>query len=411
MGELTRRSFLSGATLGAVGLATVGLAGCSSESTSSDDSSSEIVWDVETDVIVCGAGGAGLAAACAAAEAGVEVLCYEASVFAGGTSALSGGVMQAAGTKWQKEYSSFQDDTPEVHAACYIKQAEGIGDEELIQVICDNAPAGLEWLESLGVNWNKIYGNNHVPYCDAENLHADRIHCYEGGGAANGGKIYTDIQYAEAERLGATFEFGASVQHLVSDDEIGIQGVIVEVSGKEVYAKARKGVILALGGIDRNEKLAKALNQQMYWDLTTQQVLISESANGDGIRMGLEVQAALATVGGCIDFDGSTGHATDNSLTLLPCIYVNQNGNRFVCEDATYAYAYRAIFQQCTQIGGDTYMVLDQNMVEQEIAPWGSDPDAAVETGTLLTGDTYEELAEAMGVPVDALESTMERWN
>ncbi len=408
MKELSRRNFLGGAALGVAGLATVGLAGCS---TGASSSAGEASWDAEADVVVCGGGGTGLAAACAAAEGGASVLCYEALETPGGTSAMSGGVMQAAGTKWQKELSSFKDDSPEIHAACYVKQSEGLGDEELIKVVCDGAPAGLEWLESLGVKWNTIYGNNHVPYCDAENLHADRIHAYEGGGAAFGGKVYTDLEFAEAERLGVQFVFQALVKSLIVDSDIGVQGVEVEVEGETLRVKARKGVVLGLGGIDRNIELAKALNQQMYWDLTTQASHIAATANGDGIRMGLEVQAALATVGGCIDHCGVTAAATNNHKPELPAIYINAAGSRFVCEDATYAYTYRAIFQQCTQLNGDTWKILDQNMVEQGVGPWAEDPAAAVEEGILIQADSYAELAEAIGVSVSTFEATMARWN
>jgi urocanate reductase len=231
MKELSRRGFLSGAALGAASLAGAGLFGCSSkpESGSSNGTSgSAIVWGAETEVVVCGAGGTGLAAACAAAKAGAKVICYEIQSGPGGTSALSGGVMQAAGTKWQKEYTTFKTDTPAVHAACYIKQAEGIANEELVKLICDAAPGDLEWLESLGVKWDHVYGNTHVPYCDPENLHADRIHAYEGGGAGGGGKIYTDIEYAEAQKLGVTFEFNCEVKSLIYDKAKGVLGVVVK---------------------------------------------------------------------------------------------------------------------------------------------------------------------------------------
>jgi len=416
MKELSRRAFLSGLAASSV-LGAAALAGCSPNAPGggatppSGGDLSNITWDDETDVVICGAGGTGLAAACAAAKAGVGVIVYDKDTKTGGTTAMSGGVIQAAGTKWQKQYTTYQDDTPEKHAQCYIKQAEGIGNEELIKSLCAGMPEALDWLAGLGINWNHVYGNNHVPFVDALGLHADRIHSYEGGGAAAGGVIMTDAEHAEAERLGAKFVFNATVNHLIPNGDKGIAGVIVTVNGQPQNIKAKRGVILALGGIDRNEELSRELNQQQYWNLTTQQCFISPFATGDGIVMGLEVGAAMATVGGTIDFDMATGQATDNSKPQLPCVIVNRQGKRFVCEDATYAYQYRAIFQQMTQLDGPTWMVLDQNMVEQSIGPWAADPAAAVANGTLVTGNSYEELAAAMGVPVSNFVNTMALWN
>ena len=91
MKTVSRRSFLKGAALSALGVATVGLvpAGVAEEN-----------WDVTTDVLVVGAGGAGVSAAAEAAAAGAKVLIYEKAGIAGGTTNLSGGVMQAAGTRY-----------------------------------------------------------------------------------------------------------------------------------------------------------------------------------------------------------------------------------------------------------------------------------------------------------------------
>lgn len=417
MDELTRRNFIGKATLAGAAFAGLGLVGCAPQSTDAKSSTAQQVsstiptsWDAEADVIVLGAGGTGLSAACAAASAGASVIVYDEDEKPGGTTALSGGVIQAAGTKAQKELTNFADDTPDKHAQCYIEQAEGLADEDLVNILCSRAPELIDWLEGIGLTWTRVYGNCHVPYV-TDGLHADRIHVYEGGGAAGGGIILTDTEHAEAERLGVTFEFKTKAEHLVFDSEKGVIGVELTANGKTIHAKANKGVVLGLGGMDRNEDLAKAFNAQQYWDLTTQQSYISPLAKGDGIRMGLEIGAALATCGGTIDYDMATGQATDNGIPLIPCLIVNGSGRRFVCEDATYAYQYRAIFQQEKQLGKPTYMVMDQNMVEQGVGPWAADPDAAVAKGTLFKADTLEELAQAIDVPTANLVNTFDTWN
>jgi len=267
MQDISRRKFLGSAALAGAAVAGLGLASCSPNGGSNGESGGSAKiggasvpesWDKETDVVILGAGGTGLSAACAAAEAGASVIVYDQDTRAGGTTALSGGVIQAAGTGAQKEFTDFQDDTPEKHAECYIEQAEGIADEELIKVMCGRAPELMDWLESIGITWVSVYGNCHVPYV-TEGLHADRIHVYEGGGGGGEGGVLTSAEFNEAERLGAEFEFDCQARHLIVDGDKGVVGVEIESSKGTEYIKAKKGVIMALGGIDRNEELAQAL--------------------------------------------------------------------------------------------------------------------------------------------------------
>lgn len=417
MTDVSRRGFIGTAAVAGMTALGLGLVGCAPKSASEGTATAATTgaaipgsWDAEADVVVLGAGGTGLSAACAAAAAGASVLVYDSDVKSGGTTALSGGVIQAAGTAAQKSMTSFTSDTPANHAACYIEQAEGLADEELVKVMCERAPELMDWLESIGLEWENVYGNCHVPYV-TEGLHADRIHVYKGGGAGGEGIVLTDAEHAEAERLGAEFHFKCAAEHLIYDGEKGVVGVRLSDNGRTINIKANKGVVLGLGGIDRNEELAKAYNPQQYWDLTTQESYISPLAVGDGVRMGIEINAALATVGGCIDYDMATGQATSNAIALMPCITVNGNGRRFVCEDATYAYQYRAIFQQEKQLGKPTYMIMDQSMVEQGVGPWAADPDAAVASGELVKANSVEELAQALDMPAVNLVAAFKGWN
>ena len=104
---LSRRDFLKGSAASAVALGAAGLLG----SAVSAEETQELTWDREYDVVIAGAGGTGVSAAAAAKEAGAgSVIVFEKSGIMGGTTNFSGGVMQAAGTKYQKEFSDYFDD-------------------------------------------------------------------------------------------------------------------------------------------------------------------------------------------------------------------------------------------------------------------------------------------------------------
>ena len=410
--NFSRRTFLKGAAAGVAGVAAMGLIGAPVLAEESE------AFDLETEVLVVGAGGAGVSAAAEAALAGAKVLVLEKAGIMGGTTNLSGGVMQAAGTKYQKEFTDYQDDTPEKHAELWIKAGEGTVDEELVTDLAKGAPEHIAWLaDTCGIKWTSIYGHCHIPYVPNE-LMADRIHVYEGGGAAGSGGIYVQAVWKVAEANGAEMQMNTEAKRLIQDADGTVIGVVAEQGGKELRIKASKGVILCTASIDQNMEMAKRLSPQQYYDLNNGICMSVGTDTGDGIRMGMEIGADVMGFGGCIDFCGKTGSGTDNRTPTFPSFIVNQNGFRFVCEDATYAYHYRAIFQQSVALDGATYMIFGKSSITTSVAvasgyaSWTEESaNAEVEAGTLFYGETIEELAEAIGVPAANLKAQLEMWN
>src|SRR5512136_1069218 len=114
-------------------------------------SDSEVAWDVETDVAVVGGGACGLIAALAAAEKGVEVLLVEKEKKGGGNTALSQGMIPAAGTRFQKVAGI--DDSPETMAEDIFKKNHYESDPEMTLHICRESKNLIEWLvDSVGIH-------------------------------------------------------------------------------------------------------------------------------------------------------------------------------------------------------------------------------------------------------------------
>lgn len=406
---VTRRDFVKGAAAGVVGLATVGLlGGCSQES-----SSKTIKWDKETDVVIVGGGGAGLAAALQAVTDGAKVIVLEKAGITGGTSTLSGGVMQAAGTDAQKSFSKYKEDTPEKHYQLWLKAGEGYVDEELVRDMAYSAPEHIKWLtETLGIKFTSVYGHSTIPYVD-QSLFADRIHVYEGGGGIGGGSVLTKALLKAATDKGAEVEINTEATKLITNDAGEVIGVTAKQKDAEINIKANKGVILAAASIDHNEEMAKRLSPQQYWDITVQKnVLVAATNTGDGLRMAMEIGADVGGFGGTIDFCGKTGNGTTNQNPTFPMFFVNKAGRRFVDEETTYAYHYRAIFEQEKQLDGSTYMIFGKSSLSATGSPWTVESVAKdVADKIVITANTIEKLAELIGVNPANLADALASWN
>ncbi|MGT2749355.1 FAD-dependent oxidoreductase [Streptococcus orisasini] len=369
-------------------------------------------YDASYDLVIVGSGGAGLSAAVEAARGGLSVLICEKAGIAGGTTNYSGGVVQAAGTPYQKALTAYQEDTPEKHAELWIKAGENVLDADLVRDLAQSAPQNIEWLSQMGIKWTSVYGHSHIPYVK-DDIFADRIHVYENGGQGGDGVVLTQALFKEALKAGAKIEYNTTVVSLIQDQKTkAIHGVAALVGGEKKLIAAKKGVLLATASIDHNPALAKAYNPQQFNDLAFNTVLTAKTNTGDGILMGLSAGAAVTGMGGCIDFCGKTGNATNNQIPTIPLIFVNGAGKRFVCEDATYAYQYRAIFQQEKQFMAPTYMIFDDNSIKEPGSAWTADSLAEdVAAGHVLKADSIEELADAILVPKDSLAETIQEWN
>ncbi|HRU42778.1 MAG TPA: FAD-dependent oxidoreductase, partial [Candidatus Diapherotrites archaeon] len=289
------------------------------------DKSTTRIGNIEktADVVVIGAGGAGLAAAVSAHQNGAKVLVLEKMPMVGGNTIRSGAAYNAVDPKRQSALGI--EDSIEKH---YIQTYEGgdrLGKPELIRTLIEKAYPALEWLESMGMKFKdeiftvlgSLWPRSHKP---EKPLGTGYIETYMN---------YIEQQGSEIEVMLNT----RATELIVENGRV--VGVEAENEEGTVTAKANNGVIIATGGFSANV-MARNHYNNMWPDLTNIKTTNHPGATGDGMWMaekagarliGME-QIQLLPMG-----DPETGSLSGNiEQGVENRIFVNKYGNRFVDE-------------------------------------------------------------------------------
>ncbi|MDO4973736.1 MAG: FAD-dependent oxidoreductase [Eubacteriales bacterium] len=414
MKNLSRRQFLkSGAAVAAAGL-------IGSVVPAVKAGAEEPGFDREVDVLIIGGGGTGVAAACEAAEAGAEVLVVEKLGFMGGSTLMSGGMIHAWGTDEQAEFTGTTDDSAELMFQYYKGCGGTYIDDEVCYDMCEGSHDDFLWCKECGINYVTVFGVPDIPGLNEyirPRIHLPGDETSGTAGIPGLGHFHVDPIWARAQAAGAVCETNTAGKKLLTNENGAVIGAIVEKDGQEIRIKARKGVVLATSGYDHNLEMAKGMSKSQYIALTEPGNIAGSCVGntGDGIRMGMEVGAGLAGIGGGINvsLNGSIGRdPTSNIGGCTTGISVNKYGQRFVDEWCQYGYYMNAVFNQDDHI---SWTVTDQAAVDREggtaMGFTSEDLSADVEAGSVVKADTIEELAEAIGVSAEGLKSTLATWN
>ncbi len=359
---------------------------------------------MDFDVVVIGAGAAGLAAAVTAAEAGRQVILFEAESAVGGSMALSGGVIYAAGTSVQASLGV--DDSPERLFHDYMSLNQWALRTGPVRTWATQAAPTFEWLLSLGLDVPaRASANSHQP--GIRRLGEDVVR----RGHVPDGEGYALTQALDQARRGHHVEvvLNTRVQELVVED-----GRVVGVVADGIQARAG-AVIVTTGGMARNPELLREHHPDFVEIAGEHLYAISgDGSRGDHVGLGRQVDAAVVGQGwGMLLANVSFQELSQWQAGFPPHsrMLVDRSGRRFVNEDATYTPLYNAF----KDAGGWAWAVFDEAgrlSLDPGYACWTPDRILAeVEAGRGFAGNNPRDLAARLGVPSDALEATIERWN
>ena len=358
---------------------------------------------IDYDVIVVGGGGAGLAAALTAADADRSVLLIESDVRLGGSTALSGGVVYAAGTSVQRE-AGIEDD-PQAMLRFYLALNQYRLNPGLIRRLCEGAAPTLEWLIALGVRFpvERLY----VAGVDG----VKRGHRAEGRGA----EIAQVLEGHVSGRPKITVAVNTRAERLIVEDR-RVAGIAV---GDDVV-RAR-AVVVASGGFGASpEMVARFLPQTaVYGDWVW--YVGSQHHRGDGTRMGEAIGADLATMG-----DLTTLLTPGFGRDFEPYIpgwfmFVGHDGRRFADETIDYSVSGMllreqpagecfAIFDETARGGGEVKRAKGGEIY----TPPSWAPDRLAEraaSGAIVQADTLDALAEHVGIDRARFATTVNDYN
>ena len=368
------------------------------------------------DVVVAGAGPAGLACATLAARGGARVLLVEKDRRIGGTLHLSGGHLSAGGTSLQRARGI--DDDPGRHLADILRISHGTGRHDLMGLVVEHAPATVEWLADGGMSFDPetpriVYG--HEPYQIPRTVYGVE------GGLSVLQVLQTELDVALAEH-DLTMWTGTPVTGLLTDDD-RVTGVEVYRDGVETEIAA-DAVVLATGGYGADAEL---FTERHGVDLVT---VAARTSTGDGIHLGRSVGAAiqgegtyLPTFGGMPD-PQSPRRANWAERLLLTTerppreIYVDRAGRRWIAEDEpSIDVKERVLTTLPDQV---FWTVFDDDAVARSggdqppiVLGWGPDElrrHANVRPGVHAAA-TLAELARIAGIDPDGLEASVATYN
>ncbi len=342
-------------------------------------------------VVIVGGGAAGLVAALAAREAAAEVLVLERDRVSRGSTALSAGLVPAAGTRWQA--AAGVEDSAARFAGDVLAKAGHATDPVLARTVTAAAGPALEWLHD-AARARVLAGHRFPlpgPWCVA---------ACTGCPPGPAWSWWTRLR-AAAERADATILGDAVVTDLIGEGG-AVRGVRFRRPDGAEEAVGCQALVLACNGYGGDGELVRAHIPDMADALYFGHV----GNRGDALRWGERLGAATRDLAG-YQGHGSVAHPAGILITWATImqggVQVNRDGDRFA--DEAHGYS-EAAAQVLRQPGGIAWSVFDERIAA--VARQFEDFRQAERLGVILGADTADALAARMDVPAAALRATLD---
>jgi fumarate reductase flavoprotein subunit len=436
---------VSGATITSTAIKEAAAAALTAAGLNPDDYKTAVEKDaaaedstVDADVVVVGAGGAGMTAAITAAAEGKSVVILESQSMVGGNSVRATGGMNAGKTVYQDEnefgesagvektlktaaekyadnetitalaktvseqWAAYQAnptgyfDSVELMELDTMIGGKGINDPELVETLCANSADAIDWLDEHGITLHNVssFGGASVK----------RIHrpVNAEGKTVSVGSYMIPLLEENCEKAGVKMMLDTTATEILTDANGAAVGVKATGASGETVTVNAKAVVLATGGFGANLDMVVKYKPELKGFMTTN----APGIQGQGIEMAQAIGAAT------VDMDQIQIHPTveANTAALITeglrgdgAILINEEGQRFIDEVGTRDVVSAA---EIAQTGSYSWLVVDQAMADASSVIQGY-----IKKGYTVTGSTYEELGKAMGVDAVAFAETMEKWN
>lgn len=367
---------------------------------------SDIVATHDVDVVVCGLGPAGDAAALSCAEHGLKTVAVEKQSTGNYNSATIGGTNSKLHQHWGMTYDT------DAWIADAMVDCAFQGDMSLYRHFLEKNGEAVDWYIGHFDNQNL----DDYPLTFAAGDFPDFRDEYDKTSLSRSWNTSLNLPYPPGdlakilagilENAGVEIRYSCPACQLVADDAGRVTGVIVKSEqGFEKYNCA-KGVVLATGGYEFNQQMLKERCRPR--SVPGSWLTGAFGNTGDGHQMGIAVGAAEDEFPQPIMLDPEQ---------LMPYLRVNKLGKRFTPEYEPYGHLALAIQ---AQPGTYDFYIVDDAIDEKIDKIWTPSSScygpkevwtAAARSEKALKADTLEELAELMEVPVDAFVASIERWN
>ncbi|MBI6875217.1 flavocytochrome c [Clostridium aciditolerans] len=352
------------------------------------DKSSAKVENTSTDVVIVGAGGAGLTAAISAKEKGANVILIEKTAVLGGNTNFATGGLNAAGTKYQEAKGI--KDSPQLYIDDTMKGGKNKNNPDLVKVLAEKSADTVNWLTERGADLSDvgIMGG----------LSVERTHRPKGGAPVGNHIVEVLSKKAKDLKIDIRTETKATELIVEGNKVVGVKAQ----KGSSKYDIKAKAVVLTTGGFGANLDMVAQYDPKLKGFPTTN----AAGATGDAFKMVEPLNVAL------VDMDQIQIHPSvvpgkskliTEAVRGNGAILVNKQGKRFVNELGTRDAVSAAILSQEDKTG---YVVFDENVRKSLSAIEGY-----IKEGVVTEANSVKELADKMKFNSAEFEKTINTYN